>query len=479
MKKLAVNPYLPNYEYVPDGEPRVFGDRLYVYGSHDTFDGDNFCLGDYVGWSAPVSDLADWRYEGILYSVKQDPDYSPDRDCRLFAPDCQQGPDGRYYLYYAITREGSIGVAVCDTPAGTYQYYGHVHYPDGTRLGGKEEDVFQYDPAILVDDDKRVFLYSGFCFNLQKMPFFRGLKENRKGPIAVELEQDMLTIKEKPHFVIPGALNARGTDFEGHGFFEATSIRKVGSKYYFIYSSELGHELCYAVSDCPDRGFRYGGTLISNGDIGWQGNTSPMNYTGTNHGSIVCVNGDWYVFYHRQTNGHPYSRQGCADKITILQDGSIPQVCMTSQGLNGEPLPGRGTYGANIACCLMSAQGACDIPARTRLDRLHPRFTQEGSDREENPGQYLSSLCDGAQAGYRSFAFHNNMQIAVVCRGEASGKLIISTEMNGKATAEVQMVPSAQWKTLSAPCSLPDGVYDLWIRYQGDGAVDIRSFTLS
>lgn len=40
-KRQAVNPYLPLYEYIPDGEPHVFGDRLYLYGSHDRFDGRN------------------------------------------------------------------------------------------------------------------------------------------------------------------------------------------------------------------------------------------------------------------------------------------------------------------------------------------------------------------------------------------------------------------------------------------------------
>ena len=34
----AMNPYLPLYEYIPAGEPNVFGDRIYVYGSHDRFD---------------------------------------------------------------------------------------------------------------------------------------------------------------------------------------------------------------------------------------------------------------------------------------------------------------------------------------------------------------------------------------------------------------------------------------------------------
>ena len=62
--KQVTNPYLPSWEYVPDGEPYVFGDRVYVYGSHDFFNGDLYCMGDYVCWSAPVDDLGQWRYEG-------------------------------------------------------------------------------------------------------------------------------------------------------------------------------------------------------------------------------------------------------------------------------------------------------------------------------------------------------------------------------------------------------------------------------
>lgn len=36
------NPYLPHHEYIPDGEPRLFGDRVYIYGSHDLFGSDFF-----------------------------------------------------------------------------------------------------------------------------------------------------------------------------------------------------------------------------------------------------------------------------------------------------------------------------------------------------------------------------------------------------------------------------------------------------
>ncbi len=73
MKKQAFNPYMPSWEYVPDGEPHVFGDRVYVYGSHDRFNGMAFCMNDYVCWSAPVTDLSEWKYEGVIWRKKNDP----------------------------------------------------------------------------------------------------------------------------------------------------------------------------------------------------------------------------------------------------------------------------------------------------------------------------------------------------------------------------------------------------------------------
>ena len=37
--KQAVNPYLPSWEYVPDAEPHIVDGRVYIYGSHDLFNG--------------------------------------------------------------------------------------------------------------------------------------------------------------------------------------------------------------------------------------------------------------------------------------------------------------------------------------------------------------------------------------------------------------------------------------------------------
>lgn len=165
----------------------------------------------------------------------------------------------------------------------------------------------------------------------------------------------MLTIEEEPVRVVPGCEYSEGTGFEGHAFFEASSIRKRGNTYYFIYSSEVMHELCYAVSDNPVSGFTYQGVIVSNCDLGidsYKKADRPVAYGANNHGSMVQIGEDWYIFYHRHTNGSWYSRQGCAELLEIDDKGNIKQAEITSCGLNGGPLRGEGEYPAYLACHL-------------------------------------------------------------------------------------------------------------------------------
>ena len=317
-KPILRNPYLPSWEYIPDGEPHLFDGRVYVYGSHDRFNGWVYCLNDYVCWSAPEEDLSDWRYEGVIYRKTQDPDNRGGEQC-LYAPDVTRGPDGRYYLYYVLDHQDIVSVAVCDSPAGQYAYYGHVHYPDGTLLGERPGDDPQFDPAVLTEGDRTYLYTGGVCFRNEK---------EKGGAMGTVLDRDMLTVREGPVFVVPSAKTSRGTGFEDHEFFEASSIRKFGDLYYFVYSSVVMHELCYAVSKSPDSGFVYKGVIVSNNDIGidtYKPAGKPMYYGGNNHGGLVQVGGKTYIFYHRQTNGTTYSRQGMAQEVTLLPDGSIPR----------------------------------------------------------------------------------------------------------------------------------------------------------
>lgn len=101
------NPFLPLEEYIPDGEPHVFGDRVYLFGSHDKEGGETFCMLDYTVYSASVSDLTRWRKEGVIYHASQDPDYGNRH--YMYAPDVVQGNDGRFYLYYCMSGDYGQG----------------------------------------------------------------------------------------------------------------------------------------------------------------------------------------------------------------------------------------------------------------------------------------------------------------------------------------------------------------------------------
>lgn len=480
MKKQVFNPYLPSYEYVPDGEPYVFGDRLYVYGSHDKFNGKGFCLGDYVCWSAPLSDLGDWKYEGVIYKRTQDPKNKKGYSV-MNAPDVQKGPDGRYYLYYVASFLTIVSVAVSDRPEGPFAFYGYVRHRDGTPYGKRRGEVYNFDPAVFMDEDGRIYLYSGFAPDKGFLRTIMGIRGNLDGAYGMELEQDMLTLKGKPVMVAPGPLFSAGTGFEGHAFFEASSMRRIQGKYYFVYSSELSHELCYAIGDAPLGPFRYGGTLVSIGDIGIHGNRRPLNYMGNTHGGMAQINGRWYIFYHRQTNKQKCCRQGCAEKIAILPDGSISQAELTSCGLNDGPLSGKGCFEARIACHLMSRKGTFKYGKTFEEDKegIHPYFTQSGVDREEKGDQYIANMTDGSVAGFKYFRFEGETKIQVMTRGNGRGRMEIRTALDGEVIGETAIEPSEEWHLSSAGNPvMPEGVQALYFTYVGDGYMDFSCFYL-
>lgn len=471
MSKQGFNPYLPSWEYIPDGEPYVFDGRVYVYGSHDRFNGYEYCLNDYVCWSAPVEDITDWRYEGVIYQKTDDP-RNLDGDMCLYAPDVTRGPDGRYYLYYVLDRLAIVSVAVCDRPAGKYEFLGYVHYEDGTLLGEKPGDEPQFDPGVLTEGEN-TYLYTGFCWD--KDP-------TRTGPMVTVLKKDMLTIKEAPVFIMPSVHHSKGSSFEGHEFFEASSIRKIKDTYYFIYSSVLFHELCYAVSKSPVGGFVYGGVIVSNNDSyisSYKPAERTMFYGGNNHGSIVEINGQWYIFYHRHTNGTNYSRQGCMEPITFLEDGHIVQAEMTSCGSNGGPLEGKGTYPAYIACNLFCQhEAAYTAGPGDWMDCRFPKITQEGKDGDEAIG-FIANMRDQATAGFKYFKCDQIKEIKICVRGGNNQAVVeVRTNWDGPCVGQIPIQRTNEWKEYTGKVEIPDGVQSLYFTYRGNGSISFASFTL-
>ncbi len=475
----ACNPYLPSWEYIPDAEPRVFGDRVYVYGSHDRFNAPIFCVKDYVCWSAPLDDLSAWRCSGVIYRKNQDPLNRLGLRL-LFAPDAVQGPDGRFYLYYAFDFLGVIGVAVCDTPDGRYRFLGHVHDQSGRKFGRRKGDEFPFDPGVLVDDDGRVYLYSGFATKVP--PIMTGLKNlKNSGGVVIELERDMLTMKTEPQLLFPRRGLGDPGDFAGHEFFEASSIRKVDGRYVFVYSSCNNHELCWAVSERPDGGFRFGGTLVDQGDLYLAGETDErraLNYLGNTHGGLAEINGRWYVFYHRQTNRHSYSRQACAEPLRRTPEGGFLQSEVTSCGLNGGPLPGQGRYPASIACCLWSRNGAARYD-RKFDKKAHPFLTQDRPDGDPAAVQYIRNMRRGSVAGFRYFDMQHARRIRVTLSGKGAGEIRVAHDAAfSRPCAVIPVQPAGDQADFDAPLQAESGTQALYFRFDGEGSVNFLQFEL-
>ena len=454
-----MNPYLPLDDH-------VFQDRLYLFGSHDRENGKEFCELDYVTWSAPTDDLSDWRYEGVIYRKDQDP-YNPER-LPMYAPDVVQGRDGRYYLYYCIKFQDSIHVAVSDKPQGTYRFYGQVHYKDGRVMSENQP----YDPSVICTEEGN-YLYFGFAPCMINIPRYKS--QDLKGGSVVRLADDMLTVLEGPEVVLPSQKYVTGTSFEVDPYFEGPSIRKIHGIYYLIYSSVHTHRLCYATSSRPMDGFQYRGCIISNTDVGYRGRREKdqLNSGGNNHGGLVEVNGQWYIFYHRHTSLTQYNRQACAERICIEEDGSIPQVCVTTSGLNEERLPGVGVYPAVYCCNLTNGH----MGALNSLGRSNK----------------ASNISSGTIIGYKYFDLRKTHQIRIRYRrrGEnyVDGMIRIFTEIDAPDTAcrgEIRVktevsdrtVPEGTFRKAEGNVQFRDDDQELYLRYVGSGAIDLMEIEL-
>ena len=352
------NPFLPMWEHIPDGEPYVFEDpdnpgeyRVYIYGSHDSRITD-YCGRELVVWSAPVDDLNQWRYDGEILRVSNNAEGRPvsaeGLSDVLFAPDVaiKTEPDGSvmYYLYPNDQVGGRQNlIAKSPRPDGPFEVCNwNPENPDQT-VG-----VLGFDPAVFVDDDGRVYGYWGF-----------------QRSYAAELDPEtMCTVKEGTQVVedmVPG-----GMADSLFRFFEASSIRKVEDKYVFIYSRWTNHgefglpvtnyTLAYAYSDAPLGPWTYGGTIIDGRGREIDENGNPMasaTVTGNTHGSICEINGQWYVFYHRQTGLDEFARQAMVAPITVkVEDGKvvITEGEYNSEGFALEGLDPLEKYSAGIAC---------------------------------------------------------------------------------------------------------------------------------
>ena len=344
----AQNPYLPLWEHLPDGEPRVFEDpdnpgklRAYIIGSHDT-NYTAYCGSDIRMWSAPVEDLSQWRDEGPIFTHYVDGQWDT-----MFAPDLVEVKDKatgkKTYYLYPHSRGWQRVAMVCksDRPDGPFTPINLTE--DGRRcLPGS---LIDFDPSVFIENitDKKDKDYDkGF-----RAYVFYGFQHST----ACELDQNTMYSKREGTELIDPFIPASSADgrlldkegsvykalYEGQNpldfnFFEASSIRQVGNKYVMVFSGYSGKEyglgntnsaLRYAFGDSPLGPWRSGGVLVDSRGVvaGEDGSQLITTNAGHNtHGSLQEINGQWYVFYHRPPRGFGFARQAMVAPVKITWD---------------------------------------------------------------------------------------------------------------------------------------------------------------
>lgn len=422
------NPFLPLWEHIPDGEPHIFEDpdhpgtyRLYLYGSHDSRR-TAYCGRELVVWSAALDDLNHWRYDGEILRVDRDAEgnlLNPEGEADvLYAPDITvvEAEDGEktYYLYPNDQAEGRTSlIAKSSRPDGPFEV---CNWSD--EAPNRTEGVLGFDPAVLVDDDGRVYGYWGF-----------------KRSFAAELDPaTMATVK--PGTEIVEDLIPTRHDNSVFRFYEASSIRKVKDKYILVYSrwteeGEFGmpttnYTLAYAYSDRPLGPYTYGGTIIDarGRERDEAGNPiATATVTGNTHGGIVEVNGQWYVFYHRQSGKNEFARQAMVAPIEVKVEGPGGKVFIsegeyTSEGFSMEGLDPTERHSAGLACWHTGPKVAIHGWPEKQLYGSYVAPSYGTDDRFDAPyalhnnTNWVVYNTDGSIVGYKYFNFTKTHQKA-------------------------------------------------------------------
>lgn len=322
MKK-QVKPNQPLVEHIFTADPsaHVFEGKLYIYPSHDldhdepsNDNGDQYAMEDYHVLSmddidSPCTDHGEALHMNDVPWVKK----------QMWAPDAAR-KNAMYYLFFPAKDHEEIfriGVATSSNPAGPFT--AQESYIPGS---------YSIDPAVLVDDDDRAYVFFGGLWGgqLEKwqtgeyLPNAEGpaADEPALGPRVAELNEDMLTFKEKPKeisIVDKGGHSILAGD-EDRRFFEGAWVHKYNETYYLSYSTGTTHRIVYATSKNPYGPYVFQGTILQPVS-GW-----------TTHHSIVQFQDKWYLFYHdcSLSDGVNHKRSVKFCELHYNEDGMIQTI---------------------------------------------------------------------------------------------------------------------------------------------------------
>lgn len=420
---IAQNPLIRD-QFTADPSARVFGDRVYIYPSHDILATEGrgrvgwFCMEDYHAFSS--DNLTDWKDHGVIVSQTKVPWVKPD-SYSMWAPDCIYR-NGKYYFYFPTTAKDSsygrgfaIGVAVGDQPAGPF-------VPQPTPI----KNVHGIDPNIFIDKDGQAYLYwsRGNIFGAK-------LKDN-----MLEISGDTVVLKELPD----------------KGLKEGPYVFERNGQYYLTYPHVANkiERLEYAISDNPLGPFKFAGVIMDESPTGcW-----------TNHHSIIQFKNQWYLFYHHNDYSPKFdkARSIRADSLFFNGDGSIKKVLPTYRGI------GLTSAVTNIQLDRYSQISDTGL-AIAFLDTM-------------NTFKGWKTIFDaaGAWVQYNSIDFGKKRlkSIAVRAVSPAGGSIEVRiNSVNGPVLATIKVPVSNDWQVVKTPLlQYEPGVHNLFVVLKDNNKVE-------
>ena len=431
----AHNP-LVTHIFTADPNAVVYGDKVYLYVSHDVDGQDDYDMVDYRGFAS--DDLVNWQDLGVLIHADSLPWAT-----NLYAPGaCSK--NGKYYLYMPNGGD-SIGVAVADDPGGPFVD------PLGTALLTKSfpnaNVPWLFDPACFVDDDGQAYLYFG------------GGNDGGQNARVIRLNDDMISLKDNS-----------ATTIMTTAFFEASFVHKREGTYYFSYSSDFstdhGAALEYLTSDNPMTGFAYKGKFLPNHNI---------NDGNNNHGSIIEFHDKTYVFYHARKLQQELgvnkvnNRSVALQEITYGGDGALNPITMSTEDFTVSQLK-----------CL---NGFDEVQAETLA-------AEQGIEVEGNAGDTVrvGQISNNDWVGYSQVDFRNGATKLVLRVASAQGGGSIDVRLDGcitgeagtsVGTCEVASTGGANmYADLTCTIAAPEGAHDLCLHFADNPSFVVDSWHL-
>jgi len=298
----AQNPIIQTI-YTADPAPLVHNDTVYLYTGHDEDSSTWFTMKDWRCFSS--TDMINWTHRGSPLSVKTFGWASKD----AWAGQCIFR-NGQFYWYVPVNQANgkgmAIGVAVASTPVGPFTD------PLGKPL--VHSGSGDIDPTVFIDDNGQAYLYWG-------NPYLK----------FIRLNEDMISYTGE---VVTVPLTKEGFNVRYKDSDKRPSAYEEGP---WLYKRRNLYYLLYPAGGVPEH-LAYSTSSSATGPWGYRDTIMPIIKKGgafTNHPGLIDYKGRSYLFYHNGAlpGGGGFTRSVCVDEFTFNEDGAIPRITNTMEGV--------------------------------------------------------------------------------------------------------------------------------------------------